>query len=128
MLQSIYDSTKELQTETRAESRWARMGTQHLQGTVPQGGKIMCGNQRETKHNGGKDNGSSSRLEALRLQTAAHDGQLPDIMWKLEDQETRQRRNNLRFLGIREGAEENDIRPFMIKMLRDAFPELTNWD
>ncbi|KAJ1088592.1 hypothetical protein NDU88_001749 [Pleurodeles waltl] len=34
MLQSIYDSIKELQTETRAESRWARMAAEHLQGTV----------------------------------------------------------------------------------------------
>ncbi|KAJ1213828.1 hypothetical protein NDU88_001459 [Pleurodeles waltl] len=34
MLQSIYDSIKELQTETRAESRRARMATKLLQGTV----------------------------------------------------------------------------------------------
>ncbi|KAJ1107731.1 hypothetical protein NDU88_005120 [Pleurodeles waltl] len=65
---------------------------------------------------------------ALKEQTAAHDGQLTDIMWKLEDQENRQRRNNLRFLGIGEGVEGNDIRAYMIKMLQDAFPELTNWD
>ncbi|KAJ1106031.1 hypothetical protein NDU88_003434 [Pleurodeles waltl] len=34
MLQSIYDSIKELQTETRAESRRARLATKQLQGTV----------------------------------------------------------------------------------------------
>ncbi|KAJ1143362.1 hypothetical protein NDU88_009671 [Pleurodeles waltl] len=34
ILQSIYYSIKELQTETRAESRRARMATKHLQGTV----------------------------------------------------------------------------------------------
>ncbi|KAJ1208933.1 hypothetical protein NDU88_004312 [Pleurodeles waltl] len=34
MLQSIYDSIKELQTKTRVESRQARMATKRLQGTV----------------------------------------------------------------------------------------------
>ncbi|KAJ1204266.1 hypothetical protein NDU88_008047 [Pleurodeles waltl] len=34
MLQSIYDSIKELQTETRAESRRATVATKRLQGTV----------------------------------------------------------------------------------------------
>ncbi|KAJ1116804.1 hypothetical protein NDU88_005009 [Pleurodeles waltl] len=34
MLQSIYDSIKELQTETRAESHRARMATKRLQGIV----------------------------------------------------------------------------------------------
>ncbi|KAJ1144366.1 hypothetical protein NDU88_010665 [Pleurodeles waltl] len=65
-------------------------------------------------------------IEALRVQTATHDGQLNDIMWKLEDQENQQMRNNLRFLGIKEGEEGNNIRAYMIKMLQDAFPELTN--
>ncbi|KAJ1219020.1 hypothetical protein NDU88_006591 [Pleurodeles waltl] len=43
-------------------------------------------------------------IEALRAQTTTHEGQLTDIMWKLEDQENRQRRNNFRFLGIKEEA------------------------
>ncbi|KAJ1182042.1 hypothetical protein NDU88_007238 [Pleurodeles waltl] len=34
MLQSIYDSIKELQTESRVESRWPRIATKCLQGTV----------------------------------------------------------------------------------------------
>ncbi|KAJ1108611.1 hypothetical protein NDU88_005987 [Pleurodeles waltl] len=34
MLQSIYDSIMELQTETRVESRQARIATKHRQGTV----------------------------------------------------------------------------------------------
>ncbi|KAJ1204514.1 hypothetical protein NDU88_008291, partial [Pleurodeles waltl] len=34
MLQSIYDSIKELQTETRVESHRAQIATKRLQGTV----------------------------------------------------------------------------------------------
>ncbi|KAJ1159666.1 hypothetical protein NDU88_000171 [Pleurodeles waltl] len=67
-------------------------------------------------------------VEALREQCVTQDGQLTDIMWKLEDHENRQRRNNLRFLGINVGVGGNDIRAYMIKLLRGAFPELGNWD
>ncbi|KAJ1088814.1 hypothetical protein NDU88_001969 [Pleurodeles waltl] len=128
MLQSIYDSIKELQTETRAESRRARMATKHLQGTVHKvvkscaeiEGKLISIGERTTVVEG--------EIEAIRVQTTTHEGQLADIMWKLEDQENRQRRNNLGFLGIREEAEGSNIRAYMIKTLQEAFPELTNWD
>ncbi|KAJ1117755.1 hypothetical protein NDU88_005952 [Pleurodeles waltl] len=67
-------------------------------------------------------------VEARKEQLESHRGQLTDITWKLEDQENQQRRNNLRFLGIEEGVEDNNVRAYMIKTLRGAFPELTNWD
>ncbi|KAJ1213699.1 hypothetical protein NDU88_001331 [Pleurodeles waltl] len=64
-------------------------------------------------------------VDALREQCVTQDGQLTDIMWKLEDYENRQKRNNLRFLGIDEVLEGSDIRAYMIKLLRGAFSR--NW-
>ncbi|KAJ1114594.1 hypothetical protein NDU88_002829 [Pleurodeles waltl] len=56
-------------------------------------------------------------LVALKEHIDTQGGQLTDVMWKLEDFKNRQRRNNLRFLRIEEGAEGNDFRAFMIKLL-----------
>ncbi|KAJ1148620.1 hypothetical protein NDU88_001448 [Pleurodeles waltl] len=109
MLQSIYDSIKELQTETRAENRRARMATKHLQGTVRKVVKSCAEIKWKLSTMEERTMAVEADIEALRVQTASHDGQLTDIMWKLEDQENRQRRNNLRFLGIREGAEGNNF-------------------
>ncbi|KAJ1148754.1 hypothetical protein NDU88_001580 [Pleurodeles waltl] len=128
MLQSIYDPIKELQTETRAESRRAWMAAKHLQGTVRKVVKSCAEIERKLSSMEERTMEVEADIEVLRAQTATHDGQLTDIMWKLEDQENRQRRNNLRFLGIKEKVEGNNIRAYMIKMLQDAFPELANWD
>ncbi|KAJ1151989.1 hypothetical protein NDU88_004768 [Pleurodeles waltl] len=46
----------------------------------------------------------------LKEQNTMRDEQLTDVMWKLEDFENRQRRNNLRFLGIPEVLEGSNIR------------------
>ncbi|KAJ1166314.1 hypothetical protein NDU88_006719 [Pleurodeles waltl] len=124
MLQSIYDSIKELQTETRVESRRARMATKRLQGSVRKVVKSCIEIEEKLSAMEERMMAVEADVEALREQSAAHEGQLTDIMWKLEDVENRQRRNNLRFLGTGEGVEGNDIMAYMIKMLRDAFPSL----
>ncbi|KAJ1164286.1 hypothetical protein NDU88_004731 [Pleurodeles waltl] len=128
MLQLIYGTVRELQTETRAESRRARMATKQLQATVRKVVKSCL--EIEEKLNTMETITSvvEVEVEVLKEQVGTQRGQLTDIMWKLEDYENRQRRNNLRFLGIEEGVEGNDIRVFMIKLLRNAFPELTKWD
>ncbi|KAJ1201966.1 hypothetical protein NDU88_005770 [Pleurodeles waltl] len=128
MLQSIYDSIKELQTETRAESRRARMATKHLQRTVRKVVKSCADIEGKLSSMEERTTAVEADIEAFRAQAATHDGQLTDIMWKQEDQENRQRRDNLCFLGIKEEVEGNNIRAYMIKMLQEAFPELTNWD
>ncbi|KAJ1117233.1 hypothetical protein NDU88_005433 [Pleurodeles waltl] len=128
ILQSIYNSIKELQTETRIENRHARVATKRLQGTVRKVAKSCT--EIETKLCSMEERIAAAEVDvdALREQCVTQDGQLTDLMWKLEDYETRQRRNNLRFLGINEGLEGSDIRAYVIKLLRGAFPELTNWD
>ncbi|KAJ1116732.1 hypothetical protein NDU88_004938 [Pleurodeles waltl] len=57
-----------------------------------------------------------------------HESQLSDIQWKVEDFENRQRRNNLRLMGIQEGVEGQDSRAFIIRLLKAALPEQTGWD
>ncbi|KAJ1188883.1 hypothetical protein NDU88_005639 [Pleurodeles waltl] len=54
--------------------------------------------------------------------------QLEDTQWKLTDLEDRMRRNNLRVLGVPEGLEGSDIHSFMVALLKEAFPDLHQWD
>ncbi|KAJ1141894.1 hypothetical protein NDU88_008222 [Pleurodeles waltl] len=118
MLQSIYNSIKELQTETRIENRRARVATKRLQGTVRKVAKSCT--EIEAKLNTMEEwtVAVKADVEALREQCVTQDGQMTGIMWKLKDHENQQRRNNLRFLGINEGAEGSNIWAHMIKLLR----------
>ncbi|KAJ1128830.1 hypothetical protein NDU88_007203 [Pleurodeles waltl] len=137
ILHSIYSSIKELQTETRIESHRARVATKRLQGSVRKVAKSCM--EIEAKLCSMEDRivAVEGDMDTLKEQNAAREGQLTDVMWKiedlenrLEDLENRQRRNNLRFLGIPEGLEGNNIQAYMVTLLRGAFPELGNrdWD
>ncbi|KAJ1172572.1 hypothetical protein NDU88_004417 [Pleurodeles waltl] len=128
ILQSIYNSIKELQTETRIESRRARIATQKLQGSVRKVAKSCT--EIEAKLSSMEDRivAVEEDMDTLKEQSAARDGQMTDVMWKMEDLENRQRRNNLRFLGIPEGLEGNNIQAYMVNLLRGAFPELGDKD
>ncbi|KAJ1117047.1 hypothetical protein NDU88_005247 [Pleurodeles waltl] len=128
MLQSIYSSIKELQTETRIESRRARIATKRLQGTVRKVAKSCTEIEAKLCSLEERIVAVEEDVDTLKEQSATRDEQLTDVMWELEDFENRQRRNHLRFLGIPEGLEGSDIRTYMVKLLRGAFPELGNWD
>ncbi|KAJ1151373.1 hypothetical protein NDU88_004155 [Pleurodeles waltl] len=95
MLQSIYSSIKELQTETRIESRRARIATKRLQGTVRKVAKSCT--EIETKLSSMEERivAVEEDVANLKEQNTMRDEQLTDVMWKLEDFENRQRRNNL---------------------------------
>ncbi|KAJ1176917.1 hypothetical protein NDU88_002184 [Pleurodeles waltl] len=130
MLQSIFNSIKEFQTETRIESRRAREATKRLQGTVRKVTKSCT--EIETKL-GTMDErivAVEEDVDTLKQQNAMQEGQLTDIMWKPEDFENQKRLNNLRFLGIEEGLEGNDIRIYMINAfslsLHAYFISITN--
>ncbi|KAJ1216084.1 hypothetical protein NDU88_003690 [Pleurodeles waltl] len=105
ILQSIYNSIKELQTETRIESRRARIATKRLQGTVRKVAKSCTEIEAKLCSMEERIVAVEEDVDTLKEQNAARDGQLTDVMWKMEDLENRQRRNNLRFLGIPEGLE-----------------------
>ncbi|KAJ1170689.1 hypothetical protein NDU88_002562 [Pleurodeles waltl] len=130
ILQSIYSSIKELQTETRIDSHRARVATKRLQGSVRKVAK-SC-KEIEAKLCSMEDRivAVEDDMDTLKEQNATRDGQLTDVMWKLEDLENRQRRNNLRFLGIPEGLEGDNMQTYMVTLLRGSFPELGNrdWD
>ncbi|KAJ1193339.1 hypothetical protein NDU88_002637 [Pleurodeles waltl] len=80
MLQSIYDSIKELQTETRAESRQERMATKRLQGTVRKVVKSCIEIEEKLSTMEERMMAVEADNVALREQTTAHDRQLSDIM------------------------------------------------
>ncbi|KAJ1091337.1 hypothetical protein NDU88_004464 [Pleurodeles waltl] len=104
MLQSIYSSIKELQKETRIESRRARVTTKRLQGTVCKVAKSCTEIEAKLCSMEERIGAVEEDVDTLKEQSATRNDQLTDVMWKLEDFENRQRRNNLRFLGIPEGT------------------------
>ncbi|KAJ1140235.1 hypothetical protein NDU88_006592 [Pleurodeles waltl] len=110
MLQMIYDTITELQVETRAERRKARIATKQLQGTVRKVTRTCIEIKEKLNAMEKRTAANEVEMEALKEQAETHEGQPTDIMWKLEDHENRQRRNNLRFFSIEQGVEGNDIR------------------
>ncbi|KAJ1203195.1 hypothetical protein NDU88_006988 [Pleurodeles waltl] len=109
MLQSIFNSIKEFQTETLIESRRASVATKRLQGAVRKVAKSCTEIEAKLGTMDERIVAVEEDVDMLKQQNAAQEGQLTDIMWKLEDFENRQRRNNLSFLGL----EGNDIRAYM---------------
>ncbi|KAJ1140407.1 hypothetical protein NDU88_006760 [Pleurodeles waltl] len=67
-------------------------------------------------------------VKAATAQTMTQGQQISDIQWKLEDAENRQRRNNLRILGIAEDLEGQDTRAYIASLFKKAFPDLNGWD
>ncbi|KAJ1106300.1 hypothetical protein NDU88_003701 [Pleurodeles waltl] len=117
ILQSIYSSIKELQTETRIESRRARFAKKRLQGTVHKVAKSCTEIEAKLCSMEERIVAVEEDVDTPKEQSATRDEQLTDIMWKMEDFENRQRRNNLRFLGILEGLEGSNIRTYMVNLL-----------
>ncbi|KAJ1096379.1 hypothetical protein NDU88_001521 [Pleurodeles waltl] len=128
ILQSIYSSIKELQTETRIESRRARFATKRLQGTVRKVAKSCTEIEAKLCSMEERIVAVAEDVDTLKEQSATRDEQLTEVMWKMEDFEDRKRRNNLRFLGTPEGLEGSNIQTYMVNLLRGAFPELGKWD
>ncbi|KAJ1123902.1 hypothetical protein NDU88_002369 [Pleurodeles waltl] len=87
MLQSIYNLMKELQTETRVESRRARIATKRLQGTVRKVVKSCIEIEEKLNTMEQRMMVVEADVVALREQCESHGGQLTGIMWKCQDQE-----------------------------------------
>ncbi|KAJ1179513.1 hypothetical protein NDU88_004747 [Pleurodeles waltl] len=79
ILQSIYSSIKELQTDTRIESRRARVATKRLQGSVRKVAKSCM--EIEAKLCSMEDRivAVEEDMDTLKEQNAARDGQLTDV-------------------------------------------------
>ncbi|KAJ1188400.1 hypothetical protein NDU88_005161 [Pleurodeles waltl] len=87
----VYNTIRELQTETRAESRRARITTKHLQGAIRKVVKSCTEIEEKLSVMENRTAAVEADIEALKEQTETRKGQLTDIMWKLEDYENRQR-------------------------------------
>ncbi|KAJ1175152.1 hypothetical protein NDU88_000443 [Pleurodeles waltl] len=78
ILQSIYSSIKELQTETRIESRRARIATKRLQGTVRKVAKSCTEIEAKLCSMEERIVAVEEDVDTLKEQSAARDGQLTD--------------------------------------------------
>ncbi|KAJ1188117.1 hypothetical protein NDU88_004882 [Pleurodeles waltl] len=62
-----------------------------------------------------------SKVSAKEIQDLEWKGK--DLQEKLERLENNARRNNIRIFNVPEGAEGNDLKFFMVKLLREALPQ-----
>ncbi|KAJ1138130.1 hypothetical protein NDU88_004521 [Pleurodeles waltl] len=90
MLQSIFNSIKEFQTETRIESHRGRVATKRVQGTVRKVAKSCTKIEAKLGTMDERIVAVEDDVDTLKQQNAIQEGQLTDIMWKLEDFENRQ--------------------------------------
>ncbi|KAJ1109895.1 hypothetical protein NDU88_007252 [Pleurodeles waltl] len=81
MLQSIYNSIKELQTETRIESRHARVATKRLKGTGRKVAKSCTEIEAKLCSMDERIGAVNEDIDALKQQSATRYDQLTDVMW-----------------------------------------------
>ncbi|KAJ1141848.1 hypothetical protein NDU88_008176 [Pleurodeles waltl] len=84
ILQSIYNSIKELQTETKIESRRARIATKRLQGTVRKVAKSCTEIEAKLCSMEERIVAVEEDVDTLKEQNAERDGQLTDVMGNLK--------------------------------------------
>ncbi|KAJ1141710.1 hypothetical protein NDU88_008038 [Pleurodeles waltl] len=80
ILQSIYSSIKELQTETRIESRRARVATKRLQGSVRKVAKSCMEIKAKLCSMEDRIVAVEEEMDTLKEQNTARHGQLTDVM------------------------------------------------
>ncbi|KAJ1140803.1 hypothetical protein NDU88_007141 [Pleurodeles waltl] len=122
-LETVYQSIMEHREESKIESRRTQLACRKMQTQIRRVAKtcsefIARMEEAETR---------ISRLEDdvgfQKMTREAMEKQLEDTQWKLTDLEDRLRRNNLRVLGISEGAEGSDPHGFMVALVKEAFSD-----
>lgn len=127
-LDLLYETLKQMQGEARAEGRRARHASQKIQASLKKVNKLytdMAEKVAQVEERTGRLEDEVSKWQNFRQ---TQEKMAEDVQWKLEDFENLQRRNNIRLLGVAEGLEEKDPRKFVVKLLRGAFPEMTEWN
>lgn len=127
-LASILASIKEFQEEVWADSQAAKSAAKKVQGGLRRLNKTCTDISDRVTMIEGCTEYLETEVTAVKKQSEANTACLGDIMTKMEEQENRQRRNNLRLLGIPEGKEGEDPRRFIVKLLQDSFPDHPTWD
>ncbi|KAJ1109876.1 hypothetical protein NDU88_007233 [Pleurodeles waltl] len=127
-LEAIYQTIMARWEETRTVSHKTQSAYCKLQGAIRRVAKICS----EFSERMGE---LKTRTVTLESESLAHNAvtdqleiRMSDTQWKLEVFENRLRLNNLRVLGSPEEVEDNDIREFIIKLFKGAFPELLEWN
>ncbi|KAJ1186898.1 hypothetical protein NDU88_003678 [Pleurodeles waltl] len=126
--ETIYQSIMDHREESKIESRRTQLACRKMQTQIRRVAKTCS---EFTAH---KEEAETriSRLEddagSQKMTREAMEKQLEDTQWKLMDLEDRLRSNNLRVLGISEGAEGSDPHGFMVALFKEAFSDLHQWD
>ncbi|KAJ1181347.1 hypothetical protein NDU88_006555 [Pleurodeles waltl] len=103
-LHHIYQTITSQHKQTQRDSKKARGATKQLQVAVSKVAKTCSEIGERIAAIECRADALESDLGVVSKQAAMHESQLSDIQWKVEDFENRQRRNNLRLIGIQEGG------------------------
>ncbi|KAJ1082344.1 hypothetical protein NDU88_002512 [Pleurodeles waltl] len=101
-LHLIYQTITSQYKQTQRDSKKARVATKQLQVAISKVAKTCSEIGERIAAIECRADVLESDLGAVTKQAAMHEIQLSDIQWKVEDFENRQRRNNLRLIGIQE--------------------------
>ncbi|KAJ1114644.1 hypothetical protein NDU88_002879 [Pleurodeles waltl] len=120
-LDLIYRTMVQNHEQAQRESRKMKAANRQLQLSIKKVGKYCqdIGVRIATMETRTEE--LETEVRAATVQTTTQGQQMSDIQWKLEDAENRQRRHNLRILGIAEDLEGQDTRAFI-----KYFPLLDN--
>ncbi|KAJ1082575.1 hypothetical protein NDU88_002740 [Pleurodeles waltl] len=127
-LETIYQSIMEHREESKSESHRTQLACRKMQIQIQWVAKTCLEfatrmEEVETRISHLEDDAGSQQVTQEAMEK-----QLEDTQWKLTDLEDRLMRNNLRVLGIPEGAEGSDTHSFMVALFKEAFPDLQQWD
>ncbi|KAJ1197673.1 hypothetical protein NDU88_001529 [Pleurodeles waltl] len=101
-LHLIYQTITSQHKQTQRDSKKARVATKQLQVAISKVAKTCSEIGERIVAIECRADALESDLGAVTKQATMHESQLSDIQWKVEDFENRQRRNNLRLIGIQE--------------------------
>ncbi|KAJ1193000.1 hypothetical protein NDU88_002306 [Pleurodeles waltl] len=123
-LDLIYRTMVQNHEQAQRESRKMKSANRQLQLSIKKVGKSCqdIGARIATMET--RTDELEIEVKAATAQTTTQGQQISDIQWKLEDVENRQRRNNLRILGIAEDLEGQDTRAYIALLFKKAFPDL----
>ncbi|KAJ1152837.1 hypothetical protein NDU88_005612 [Pleurodeles waltl] len=127
-LETIYQSIMEHREESKSESRRTQLACRKMHIQIRRVAKTCSEfatrmEEVETRISHLEDEAGSQQVTREAMEK-----QLEDTHWKLTNLEDRLRRNNLRVMGIPEGAEGSDTHSFMVALFKEAFPDLQQWD
>ncbi|KAJ1155071.1 hypothetical protein NDU88_007807 [Pleurodeles waltl] len=101
-LHLIYQTITSQHKQTQRDRKKARVATKQLQVAISKVAKTCSEIGERIVAIECRADALESDLGAVTKQAAMHESQISDIQWKVEDFENRQRRNNLRLIGIQE--------------------------